>query len=70
MAGRLCGLPPPRTDFEVRRNIRIPTRDGLFLAADHYRPASNPRGTVLIRGPYGRRFPLALGLARLFAARG
>ncbi|MDE3205682.1 MAG: CocE/NonD family hydrolase [Acidobacteriota bacterium] len=70
MAGRLCGLPPPRTDFEVRRNITIPTRDGLFLTADHYRPTSDPRGTVLIRGPYGRRFPLDLGLARLFAARG
>ncbi len=70
LVGRASGLPPERTDFEVQRRIQIPTRDGVFLAADHYQPESAAVGTILIRGPYGRSLPLALPLARLFAARG
>jgi uncharacterized protein len=68
--GRALRLPPARTDFDLRSGIRIPTRDGLFLMADHYRPLSAPVGTILIRSPYGRHLPLALQLARVYAARG
>jgi putative CocE/NonD family hydrolase len=68
--GRALRLPPARTDFDVRSGVRIPTRDGLFLMADHYRPLATPIGTILIRGPYGRHLPLALQLARVYAARG
>ena len=32
-------------------------RDGVVLLAEHYAPAtSTPRGTVLVRTPYGRGF--------------
>lgn len=70
VAGRAMGLPPATTDFDVRRGVRIPTRDGLSLVADHYRPTSAAIGTILIRSPYGRSLLLALQLARVFAARG
>lgn len=46
-------------------------RDGVQLVADHYAPAtSQPVGTLLVRGPYGRRFPFSLVFARIYAARG
>ena len=46
-------------------------RDGILLVADHYEPiTSSPAGTLLVRGPYGRRFPFSLVFARLYAARG
>ena len=46
-------------------------RDGVELVADHYEPAtSNPAGTVLLRGPYGRGLPSAsLFCARVRVAR-
>ncbi|MBV9352458.1 MAG: CocE/NonD family hydrolase, partial [Mycobacterium sp.] len=52
------------------RQVRIPMRDGIELAADHYAPTGGPVGTLLIRGPYGRRFPFSLLFAALYAARG
>ncbi len=45
-------------------------RDGIELAAEHYAPTSEPVGTLLVRGPYGRGFPLSVGLATVYAARG
>jgi putative CocE/NonD family hydrolase len=48
-------------------------RDGVELAADHYAPhtsASTTVGTLLLRGPYGRGFPLSLVFGALYAARG
>jgi putative CocE/NonD family hydrolase len=69
-AGRLAGLPPATTAFAVERNLRVPTRDGIELAADLYRTAGPAVGTLLIRGPYGRHFVQAFSLARVFAARG
>ncbi len=45
-------------------------RDGIELAADHYAPKTEPVGTLLVRGPYGRGFPLSVGLATVYAARG
>ncbi len=46
-------------------------RDGIHLIADHYAPTtSEPVGTLLVRGPYGRGFPFSLVFAGLYAARG
>lgn len=67
---RMLRLGPPTTDFTVTRSVRVPTRDGIELAADLYRPTTPAVGTLLIRGPYGRSLPIAFAMARLFAARG
>lgn len=69
-AGRVLGLPAATTDFTVTRDVRVPMRDGVTLAADLYRPAGRPAGTLLVRGPYGRGLALAMTLARVYAARG
>jgi len=45
-------------------------RDGVELVADHYEPAGEPIGTLLLRGPYGRGFPFSLMFGALYAARG
>jgi putative CocE/NonD family hydrolase len=46
-------------------------RDGVELIADHYEPAtSNPGGTLLVRGPYGRGFPFSALFAGVYASRG
>lgn len=46
-------------------------RDGVELKADHYAPATDtPAGTLLVRCPYGRRFPLAALFAGVYASRG
>ncbi|MET0416831.1 MAG: CocE/NonD family hydrolase [Actinoplanes sp.] len=51
--------------------VRTPMRDGVVLLGDHFRPETGtPRGTVLIRTPYGRGFPTSALNGRLFAARG
>jgi uncharacterized protein len=64
-------LPPPTTDYAVSR-VQIPMRDGVELVADHYVPTGEtpPAGTLLLRGPYGRGFPLSLVYGALYAARG
>jgi uncharacterized protein len=66
---RVWRLPAPN-DYTVERGIRVPMRDGVDLVADHYIPATTPAGTLLVRGPYGRRFPFSIVYARLYAARG
>ncbi len=46
-------------------------RDGVELVADHYRPlTSNPAGTLLVRGPYGRRYPVSVLFGAVYASRG
>ncbi|MEQ0574086.1 CocE/NonD family hydrolase [Mycobacterium tuberculosis] len=68
--GGLLGLPRATTRYTVG-HVRVPMRDGVQLVADHYAPAtSQPVGTLLVRGPYGRRFPFSLVFARIYAARG
>ncbi|MBP2453050.1 putative CocE/NonD family hydrolase [Mycolicibacterium lutetiense] len=68
---RVLGLPMPTTDFTVRHGLRVPMRDGVELIADHYSPVTNrPAGTLLVRGPYGRRFPFSPLFAQVYAARG
>ncbi|MGD9620460.1 MAG: CocE/NonD family hydrolase [Mycolicibacterium sp.] len=71
---RVLGLPPPTTDFAVHRRLRVPMRDGVDLLADHYVPrqlgTSGPAGTLLVRGPYGRGWPLATVFGSVYASRG
>lgn len=46
-------------------------RDGVRLLADHYRPLTDsPAGTLLVRAPYGRRFPFTTLFAGIYATRG
>ncbi|MDT5048528.1 MAG: uncharacterized protein QOG75_4416, partial [Mycobacterium sp.] len=51
-------LPAPTTGYTVS-TVQIPMRDGVELVADHYEPTGDtePVGTLLLRGPYGRGFP-------------
>ncbi len=64
-------LPPPTTDYRVERSLRVPMRDGVELIADHYRPlTTEPLGTLLVRGPYGRAFPFSTLFGGVYAARG
>ena len=68
---RILKVPPPTTDFIVRRGLPVPMRDGVDLVADHYVPdTSAPSGTLLVRGPYGRAFPFSNLFAAVYAARG
>ncbi|MEV0669699.1 CocE/NonD family hydrolase [Mycobacterium sp. NPDC050441] len=68
---RVLGLPPHTTDFSVQHGLRVPMRDGVELIADHYAPVTDrPAGTLLVRGPYGRRFPFSPLFAQVYAARG
>ena len=62
-------LPGPTSRYTVSR-VSIPMRDGVELIADHYIPAAEPVGTLLLRGPYGRGFPFGLMYGALYAARG
>jgi uncharacterized protein len=62
-------LPAPTTGYTVSR-VAIPMRDGVELVADHYAPSTEPVGTLLLRGPYGRAFPFSLLYGALYAARG
>lgn len=64
----LLRLPGPTRGYTVSR-VQIPMRDGVGLVADHYEP-TEPVGTLLLRGPYGRGFPFSLLFAGLYAARG
>jgi uncharacterized protein len=69
--GRLLGLPSHTTDYEVVHQVRVPMRDGVELVADHYRPlTSNSAGTLLVRTPYGRRYPVSVLFGSIYAARG
>ena len=67
----LLHLPPHTTKHTVHLGVRAPMRDGVELVADHYEPqTSNPAGTLLVRGPYGRRWPFSLLFASVYASRG
>jgi len=69
--GRLLGLPPHTCEYDVDRDRRVPMRDGVELLADHYRPlTSNPAGTLLVRTPYGRGYPVSVLFGSIYAARG
>jgi putative CocE/NonD family hydrolase len=67
----LLKVPPHTTEYRVHRGVHTPMRDGVHLIADHYEPlTANPAGTLLVRGPYGRRFPFSTLFAAQYASRG
>src|SRR5687767_6383770 len=54
-------LTSPAHGVRIERNIRIPTRDGLTLATDHYAPKKEGHyPTILMRCPYGRNLSCSL----------
>ncbi|WP_127497665.1 CocE/NonD family hydrolase [Actinoplanes solisilvae] len=68
--GRLLRQAPAVNDYTVA-TVHTRMRDGVVLLGDHFTPVTpRPRGTVLIRTPYGRGFPSSALNGRLFAARG
>ena len=67
---RLFTLPRATSDYTVTRGVRVPMRDGVELLGDHYEPTSPARGTLLVRGPYGRSGLYATNYARLYAQHG
>ncbi|SEC99405.1 hypothetical protein SAMN04489727_5907 [Amycolatopsis tolypomycina] len=70
---RLLKLPAPATrHLVVRRDLRVPMRDGVALLADHWAPRAGGDGlpTALVRTPYGRRGAFGAILARPLAERG
>jgi len=67
---QLFKLPRPKTDYAVTRDLRIPTRDGVELLADHYAPVGAAAGTVLVRSPYGFDPIFAALVGNPFAASG
>jgi uncharacterized protein len=69
--GRLLGLPPHTCEYDVIRGLRVPMRDDVDLRADHYRPVtSKPAGTLLVRTPYGRGYPVSVLFGSIYASRG
>ena len=67
---RALGAPRARNRYTVEA-VRVPMRDGVVLVADHFTPATaRPRGTALVRTPYGRGFPTSHLNGRLLAAHG
>ena len=68
---RRIKLGPATTGYRVTQNLTVPVGDGVELLADHYAPSEGvPTGTLLLRGPYGRRSPAATIMAGLYASRG
>ncbi|MGW6745546.1 CocE/NonD family hydrolase [Streptomyces sp. NPDC055025] len=66
----LPGIGPRGTDCPVT-TVRVPMRDGVELAAEHYAPHTDgPSPTILVRSPYGRGFPFDVLLAKVFAGAG
>ena len=67
---RMLRQPKARNGSTVS-SVRTPMRDGTVLLGDHFAPDSaTPRGTLLIRTPYGRGFPTSALNGRFFAAAG
>jgi putative CocE/NonD family hydrolase len=67
---RMLKLPGGDSDYTIARDLRIPTRDGVELLADHYAPAGEAAGTVLLRSPYGFNALTAALFAGPYAASG
>ncbi|ETN38425.1 uncharacterized protein HMPREF1541_06460 [Cyphellophora europaea CBS 101466] len=66
----LNGLPPESNSYTIE-SLHIPISSDMNISADLYQPiGSKPRGTLLIRSPYGIGLMPALGHTRFFAARG
>ncbi|MDG4826906.1 CocE/NonD family hydrolase [Asanoa sp. WMMD1127] len=68
-AARALRLPRSAGRVTYHRHQRVRMRDGVILMTDHYATDAPDAGTVLIRTPYGRDWPVTL-LGRLIAERG
>ncbi len=65
------GLPEPVYAVAVEPGLEVPAGDGVTLRADHYIPlAAGSAPTLLVRSPYGRRFPWDYLFGALFAGQG
>ena len=65
------GLPGPVCRVAVERRIEVPAADGVPLLTDHYVPLmEGPCPALLIRSPFGRRFPWDYVYGAQFAAQG
>lgn len=76
LVARQLGLPPETCSWTVS-DIRIPVQhdtDRFELVADLYQPLftndTKPKGTILVRCPYGHGLAYALTNAHFYAARG
>jgi hypothetical protein len=70
---RFMRLDPPLTrDLAVQRDLKVPMPDGVALLASRLAPRSGGDGlpVALLRSPYGRGAPIAMGMARPLAERG
>jgi putative CocE/NonD family hydrolase len=70
VVSRSLRLRAATSEYTVSRRVRIPMRDGVDLLADHYAPAGDPVGTVLVRSPYGWEGLNAAMYRAQFPARG
>lgn len=70
LAGHYLRLDPREFRVEVEKDVLMPMRDGIRLAADIYRPRgeTGPLPVILCRLPYGKGNLETVG--RLFAQRG
>lgn len=71
----LTGLGPERSSYTTHEvEIPLEGEEHIKLMATVYQPIADPKlpvkGTVLVQCPYGRRAPLSLLCARLWAPRG
>lgn len=67
---RFLGVRGRDSGYQIVQDIEVPTRDGFQLLTDHYIPERAPSGTILVRSPYGKGFPVSLFNGRIFAAAG
>ena len=68
---KMMELPPAESRaVKVERDLKVPMTDGVVLLADRYIPASGSGPLVLIRCPYGRKFPFGTLFGTVFAERG
>lgn len=76
LMGWMSGLPAETTSYTVQP-VQIPLEGdegAVHYAADVYQPVTKDNapavGTILVQGPYGRRAPMSINMARVWAARG
>ncbi|WP_375538364.1 CocE/NonD family hydrolase [Mycolicibacterium sp. CBMA 311] len=69
LLSRVLDVPPPTTDYRVSRVVTL-MRDGVELVGNHYAPTGTAKGTLLVRCPYGRRFPFGPVFGAAYARRG
>ena len=71
IVGLIAAVPAIAQDITVERDVMIPMRDGVRLAADIYIPAGDgPFPTVLSRTPYGKSRERDVATAENFARHG